>query len=205
MDPLTFNQQLALMLIDKLAIGLVIVLVAFFGQRLLEVYKGRQVLWTEISKERVKHIASEWNEMNKWDAIVGSLYVKLQHILERQMGQKAGVRISTTNQPELSETIAFLSQLDLSAISAGLTEQCRQELDPLIAESTEQSAKVSLAMQENRFWLGRELYEHCRKFQAALHNICVSFGSMDFTKLVPQAEVLKAAREDVLTTLARLR
>jgi hypothetical protein len=62
MYSLTFNQELALMLIDKAAIGLVGVGVWIFVQRRLEAYKARQALWTEISKERVQHIASEWNE-----------------------------------------------------------------------------------------------------------------------------------------------
>jgi hypothetical protein len=49
--------------------------------------------------------------------------------------------------------------------------------------------------------MGKELYEHCRKFQSILHNICASFGTMDFKSLAKQAQDLKDARQDVLTTL----
>lgn len=206
MEPLTFNQQLTLILVDKLAIGAVIVIVVFVGQWILEAYKGRQALWTEISKERVKHIACEWNEMNKWDAIVGELYFRLRKILEGQLGdQSEGKAQATIARPELSETIAFLSRLNPKDIPAGLTAQCKQKLSPLIAESLRQSAAVNRALQANRFWLGKELYEHCRRFQGALANICVSFGTMDFKKLADQAKELDFVREDVLTTIKELK
>ena len=81
MQSLTFNQQLTLMLIDKLAIGLVVVAVFYIGQRFLEAYKGRQALWTEISKERVRHIAEEWNEMNKCDCMVGDSLFEIVQIM----------------------------------------------------------------------------------------------------------------------------
>jgi len=206
MASLTFWQQFALMIVDKLAIGIVIVIVALIGQRIIETYKGRQALWTEISKQRVKHIACEWNEMNKWDAIVGKLYAKLQHILESELDSQTRLNDrAKTALPELSETIAFLSGLNLESISGGLTEQCKQELSPLIEESVQQSAVVGVALQANRFWMGDELYKHCRRFQRTLYHICVSFGAMDFRKLAEQAKELTDCREDVLTTLKRLK
>jgi hypothetical protein len=60
-------------------------------------------------------------------------------------------------------------------------------------------------MQENRFWFGKELYEHCIGFHAALHGICTSFWSNDFEKLEPQLLRLDQERQDVLMTLHDIR
>jgi hypothetical protein len=184
---LTFNQELALMLIDKAAVGLVGVGVWIFVQRRLEAYKARQALWTEISKERVEHIASEWNEMNKWDAMVGELYVHLQQRLESEIPNHTAIDHKRAT-PELSDTIEFLSHLNHEKIS-GLAEECRRALGPEIEKSIQPSLVVSDSLQANRFWMGKELYDHCRKFQAILSNICRSFGTMDFKKLAEQCLV----------------
>jgi superfamily I DNA/RNA helicase len=199
---LTFQQQLTLMLIEKLGIGIIVVVAVLVSQWMIERYKARRGVWTEISKERVKHIADDWNEMNKWDGIVGDLYAKLQSILEKNLKTN---RPPSMGRPELTETISFLSQLNLSKIAEGLTEQCKQELKPLIQKSEEQSDVVAKTLLENRFWLGKELYEHCRDYQKTLHKICVSFGNMDFKDLAVLACELNQRREDVLTTLARVK
>jgi len=196
-DP-AFWEKVVLMLLEKLGVGLVVLVAVIAGQWIIERYKARRAVWTEISKERVKHIAEDWHEMNKWDGIVGQLFVKLQNILD-PAGQNSGSLVF--GQPELSETITFLSKMDLAKISSSLTEQCKRELTPLIRESEKQGAVVNHTLQANRFWLGKDLYKHCRDFQKTLHDICVSFGAMDFQNLVVLAEELNQRREDVLTTL----
>lgn len=103
--------------------------------------------------------------------------------------------------PDLSDTIEFLSRLSPEKISAGLTEECRRALAPEIENSMKQAEVVGKVLQAKRFWMGKELYEHCRKFQSILHKICASFGTMDFKSLAQQAQHLQDARQDVLTTL----
>jgi hypothetical protein len=78
---LTFNQQLLLMVIDKAVIALLVLGIVYFGQKKLESYKARQVVWTETTKERLKHIAQEWNEMNKWDCMVGDTLYEIVQIM----------------------------------------------------------------------------------------------------------------------------
>jgi hypothetical protein len=75
------------------------------------------------------------------------------------------------------------------------------ELGSLLAESRNQSDLVKISMQENRFWLGKGLYEHCQKFHGILHRICVAFGKSDFETLPKEIQALERARDDVLTTL----
>jgi hypothetical protein len=141
--------------------------------------------------------------MNKWDAMVGELYVHLQQRLETEIPNHTAIAHKSAT-PELSDTIEFLSDLNHEKISE-LAEECRRALAPEIEKSIQQSAVVSEALQANRFWMGKELYDHCRKFQTILSNICRSFGTMDFKSLAEQAVKLKDAREGVLTTLKRIK
>jgi hypothetical protein len=150
MNSLLFSQELWLMLIDKAAIGAVGFGVWILVQRKLEAYKAHQALWTEISKERLKHIACEWNEMNKWDGMVGDLYIHLQKRLESEV-TNLNVIDHKKATPELSETIEFLSRLNPEKISVGLTEECRRALAPEIENSMKQSEVVSQVLQATRF------------------------------------------------------
>jgi hypothetical protein len=125
--------------------------------------------------------------MNKWDAMVGELYVHLQQRLESEIPNHTAIDHKRAT-PELSDTIEFLSHLNHEKIS-GLAEECRRALGPEIEKSIQPSLVVSDSLQANRFWMGKELYDHCRKFQAILSNICRSFGTMDFKKLAEQCLV----------------
>jgi hypothetical protein len=154
MNSLSFSQELWLMLIDKAAIGAVGFGVWILVQRKLEAYKAHQALWTEISKERLKHIACEWNEMNKWDGMVGDLYIHLQKRLESEV-TNLNVIDHKKATPELSETIEFLSRLNPEKISVGLTEECRRALAPEIENSMKQSEVVSQVLQATRFLDGK--------------------------------------------------
>ena len=150
---LTFGQQIEMMLLEKLGVGVIVLSAVVVGQWIIERYKGRRAVWTEISKERVKHIADDWNEMNKWDGIVGDLYSKLQEILEQRLRIE---RQPGAGKPDLTETIAFLSNLDVSK-HPELPKECQSRLEPLIKRSMRQYAVVSHTLQSNRFWLGKEL------------------------------------------------
>ncbi|MDQ3022214.1 MAG: hypothetical protein M3R36_16825 [Bacteroidota bacterium] len=195
-------EQLILMLIDKVAIGVLILVVGFLGQRMLEAYKGRQALWTEISKERVKHIAGEWKEMNRWDSLVGDLFYRLHQILTKQFSQSTDANPkSKTEQPKLADTAEFLSRLEREILQEKLSFICEKELRPYIDESIKQGKVVNASIQENRFWLGKELYDHCEDFRTILNNICVSFDSKEFGELAKQAKDLEKFRQDVVSIL----
>ena len=200
---MSFREQLALTIIDKLIIGLLLSIVVFWANRLIETYKARQSLWAEIAKERVRHIAAEWNEMNKWDALVGEMFYKVTEILLEQIPNPERFRGETLLPPSLTETANLLSLLRQESIRDPNLFQVRwgEELIPIIKESVKQSDIVNTAIQTNRFWLGKDLYEHCRTFQMTLSNICVAFGKMDFKRLEQEIPRLEEIRQDVLTTV----
>ena len=106
---MNFNEQLAITIIDKLIIGLLISIAVFWASRLLETYKARQALWAEIAKERVKHIAIEWNEMNKWDALVGNMLHKITELIIEQIHSPERFYRDTLLPPSLTDTAKLLS------------------------------------------------------------------------------------------------
>ena len=74
----------------------------------------------------------------------------------------------------------------------------------MLDDSRSKSQLVNQTIEENRFWLGKDLYEHCKKFQRTLGRICFSFDTNDFQELENEIRILANLREDVLQTLARL-
>lgn len=188
------------MLVDKLAIGLVVVAVFYIGQRFLEAYKGRQALWTEISKERVSHIADEWNEMNKWDCMVGETLYEIVQIMVARDPKLASNLSSHGIRPSLKETSAVASLASAGEIKK-LLDNPPENLARAIAASIAQGKVVENAIQGNRFWLGQDLYEHCRRFQMTLNTICTSISASDLATLKTAIPELEERREDVLSVL----
>lgn len=200
---MSFKEQLVITIIDKLIIGIIIAIVAYWASRLLETYKARQALWTEIAKERVKHIANDWNEMNKWDALVGNMLHKITELIIEQIQSPERFYRENSLPPSLHETAKLLSALTQESISdtALFERRWENEIAPIIEKSMAQADVVNMTIQANRFWLGMEVYEHCRQFQTILGNICVAFGLMDFKRLEQEVPKLEEARQDVLVAM----
>jgi hypothetical protein len=90
-------------------------------------------------------------------------------------------------------------------VIADLKRDCEEALKPFLVESAKRANVAKAVMQENRFWFGKELYDHCSDFHAALHKVCVSFEKKDFAALPEQLKVLKKRRQNVLTVLQTVR
>jgi hypothetical protein len=82
-----------------------------------------------------------------------------------------------------------------------LLEKPPESLSRAIDASIAQGKVVDNALQGNPFWLGKDLYEHCRGFQTVLNTICVSIGSLDLATLKREIPKLEKRREDVLSVL----
>jgi hypothetical protein len=141
--------------------------------------------------------------MNKWDSVVGDLIYKFAVLVgEQRPDLKSKMDLNASWQPDLKQIAEVLSQLQRDPKTTDqLRQRCEVELGPLLADSRKQSDVVKISMQENRFWLGKGLYEHCQKFHGILHRICVAFGQSDFGALPKEIQALDRARDDVLTTL----
>jgi hypothetical protein len=207
METLSFNQQLGLMLIDKAVIGAMIGVGFYFVQKKLEAYKGQQSFEAEIAKERVQHIAEEWNAMNEWDSAVGRLLAKFTELIVNEQPQvSSGLRATHLVQPDLKTTADLLARLKRDPeAEAAIKERCKDVLGPYVDESGKKAAEVNSQIQKNRFWLGKDLYEHCRQFQRRLGNVCTAFDRSNYDELQADILALDKERDDVLLVLQKIK
>ncbi len=73
---MTFCQQLLLTIIDKLAIGFLILLAGYLFNRILETFKSQQAFQNEIAKQRVSKISEVWSELYSWTQSSARLFTE---------------------------------------------------------------------------------------------------------------------------------
>jgi hypothetical protein len=204
---MTFKQQLILMLADKLFIGLIVAAVVYLAQKRLEKFRSEQSLQNEIAKERVHSLAVGWKALNDWDFAVTRLIAKFAGLLRRRLDLADEAGLDELGLPDVDAIADWLKkQLETNRpLIAEIKQDCDELLQPLVQESLRCANVAKSAMQENRFWFGKELYDHCKEFHAALHQVCVSFSSKEFERLPPQLKELNDRREDILTALEKVR
>jgi hypothetical protein len=118
------KQQNALVLsvIEKLVIGVVILLLGYLTNRAIERYRARSAFLAGYTDQHIKAISEAWRLIYRWDSAVRG-YIRYYHTVD----------------PEERHDL-----LD--------------DLLPAIEESRRRSRAVRTFVDENRFWLGEELY-----------------------------------------------
>lgn len=192
------------MLLEKLVVALIVGGALLWVQKKLEAFKASQSLDTEIAKQRVANIAKGWQSLNAWDQAVTDVICEFVRIVRAQ-NPKLEPGLDDLGLPKLAEIAKWLAGLKGSPALEQIRQQCDLKLKELLEKSSEESKKAQIAMQENRFWFGKDLYEHCLGFHAALHGVCTAFFDDDFDKLKLQLLELDNQRQDVLMTLQGIR
>src|SRR5207244_13106543 len=102
---MSFKQQVILMLVDKLIIGLLLAMTAYLASRALESYKKRQALAGEIAKKRVQKIAEVWEHLSEWDFLIEELLRRVAQVAITQhpdefehlfVGQQRRIKITSS-------------------------------------------------------------------------------------------------------------
>src|SRR6266404_4548695 len=202
-----FWKALILLLADKLVIGAIIAVVVYLAQKRIEAFRSEQSLQNEIAKERVQSLADGWKALNAWDFAVTHLIAKFADLVRQRCGLSDDAGLDDLGLPDIVAIADWLSgqlQSD-SAVIAEIKRDCEEALKPFLVESSTRANLAKAVMQENRFWFGKELYDHCSHFHAALHQVCVSFEKKDFERLPTQLKVLDGMRQNVLTVLQTIR
>jgi hypothetical protein len=204
---MTFTQQIILMLADKLFVGVVVAVVVYLAQKRLEKFRSEQSLQNEIAKKRVHRLASGWKALNDWDFAVTQLIAKFAGLLRNRLNLADEAGVDELGLPDVGAIADWLAlQLQTNRpLIAEIKQDCDDVLQPLVRESIRCSNQAKAAMQENRFWFGKELYDHCKQFHAALHQVCVSFSTKEFERLPLQLRALNDRRDDILTALQKVR
>jgi len=200
---MTFKEHFILMLVDKLFIGLIVGAAVYLSQKRLERFRSEQSLQNEIAQRRVASVADGWKALNDWDFAVTKLIAKFAELLRERLHLADEAGVDELGLPDVDAIADWLAQqlkTDLPLI-ADLKRDCDEKLKPLVEESINCSKEAKAAMQENRFWFGQELYDHCKQFHAALHQVCVSFSTKHFELLPDQLRALEKRRQNILTVL----
>lgn len=199
----SFWNTLVVMVADKAIIGVVVAVIVYVAQKRLEAFRNEQALQKEIAKKRVESLAFGWQALNAWDMAVTNLIAKFAGLLRKRLLLNDDAGLDELGLPDVGEIAGWLSdQLkENRALIVEIRHDCELDLQPLVQKSIECANAAKDIMQQNRFWFGQELYEHCKHFHAALHQVCVSFEKRDFQALPDQLRLLERKRENVLVVL----
>jgi hypothetical protein len=199
----SFWNALVVMIADKAIIGVVVAVIVYVAQKRLEAFRNEQALQKEIAKKRVESLAFGWQALNAWDLAVTNLIAKFAGLLRTRLGFGDQAGLDEMGLPDVGAIADWLSgQLrENPSVVAEIKHECDVELQPLVQKSIDCANAAKDIMQENRFWFGQELYEHCKHFHAALHQVGLSFEKRDFQALPQQLRFLERKRENVLVVL----
>ena len=124
----SLEDHIILAIIDKLIIGLIILIVGLFANKFIERYKAKQALYSELAKERIKKISECWQLAYESEAFIKRMVRKAAEIQYLHIENKADM------DRKLIEEISPMEQR-----SKKLSEDFQQYVD------------------QNKFWLGKEL------------------------------------------------
>lgn len=145
MGNLTFEQEIWLLAIDKLALGAFIGLIAFIGNRALERYRSRQIILEEAARLRLAKIAPLWDELNNIHYILQSTYLRACGICQTIDAKHGGINY------RLENNLKLLQPLPESV------ENFAKELLPQIENTEQKIITFQLSLVKNDYWLGRKL------------------------------------------------
>lgn len=145
---LTFQEQVVLLIVDKLAIGSIIALVGFIGLRITEKYKARQTLIVEITKTRISKLSNIWERVDRLTRDADAL-VKRRYDLEREEGCKI---ISTYPVGRLTPT-------QMQELSITVKQRVQHEIIPNIEQLLSEYEELSRQISDSYFWVGKRFLD----------------------------------------------
>jgi hypothetical protein len=169
---MNFNQHLIVTIVDKLAIGFLILFAGLIFNKVLEKYKSRQAFETEIAKQRVAKIGEVWALLYEWESLVKGL---IRRVAEMQL--------EFGNNRELLE------------------ERLETEIQPSMVNSENKSKNIQLLVEQNRFWLGEELYVHFLEYHNNIMNYTQVFASGNYQEFKELDEKLENSKHNVVKVL----
>jgi hypothetical protein len=152
---MTFTEQIWLSIVDKVLLGGIVALAGFYGTRAIEAYKAKQLLRTELTKQRVLKIEDVWKRMLDIETVTNSFRTS---IVINWHAPAIGQR----DESRLKE--ACESWRTLVTSKKGVVDEINAKFDDM-----------ALSIQRDSFWLGRNLTE---KAMAQLTSIRKAFDGL---------------------------
>jgi hypothetical protein len=89
---MSFSEQILLSFIDKALLGGVLAVGGFYATRAIEAYRAKQILRTELTKQRVLRIEDVWKRMLEIEALCDSFRKSIRWP-QPSTGQPEGTRL----------------------------------------------------------------------------------------------------------------
>ena len=136
---MSFTEQILLSFVDKALLGGIVALGGFCATRAIEAYRAKQMLRTELTKQRVLKIEDVWKRMLEIEALCDSFRKSIgKQWIRPAIGQPEGTRLQESRESWRTLVISKKDAVD----------EINAKFDEMV-----------LSIQRDSFWLGRNLTE----------------------------------------------
>jgi hypothetical protein len=146
---MTFQEELTLLIVDKIALGALIGIIAFIANGIIERIRLRHSIHTEIAKLRINYISKYWQD---YQCIIG----KIEDIHLSAMA----IEHRITKEMPIEEVIKLLQE---HKVSKETIKKYNIELLPRIKVVQNDIITLEKYFENNRFWLGDKIYKRLAK------------------------------------------
>ena len=151
---MNFAEQIWLSIVDKILLGGLVALVGYYGTRAIEAYKAKQLLRTELTKQRVLKIEDVWKRLLDIQALADSFRTSLvPYWISRAIGKP---------EDQLRESRELWLKLVIGK---------QETVDEIKAKFDEMVHSI----ERDSFWLGRDL---TKKATAQLASVRSAFETL---------------------------
>ena len=169
------KKDLLKILVDKLLIGLILVVAGVFANNLVEKYKSEEGFRTELNKTRVARIGEVWEGLYIYEASVDNV---LNHFTQ--------IILETKNNEKLE------------------LERRQTELPPLIKTQQSALADLIASTHKNRFWIGEETYKEINNYIDILSDLITAYSEYNVDKIAELDIRREELRRGVISTRDKL-
>ncbi len=146
----SFTEQVLLIVIENLLIGILILIAGYFINKLLEQYKTSQAMRSEVAKKRVEELSKIWLEFNKIKSKLA--YANAERIIIDQ----EGIKLFNQKKRQVGNSE------DQSIRDSEKPKEIRDKLDsdilPKLNALLEDIINIDQTINTKRFWLGQQLF-----------------------------------------------
>jgi len=161
---MSISDQIWLSIVDKALLGGIVAMGGYYGTRAIEAFKAKQLLRTELTKQRVLKIEEVWKMMIEIDALIGPLQKGLvKSWIVPAFGQPDEARLQEAR--ESWRKVVSSEKVAVDEISAKFND-------------------MFLSIHRNSFWLGRDLTTKAEEQLTSIRSGFTSLLDGDTIKII---------------------
>lgn len=173
---MTYCEEMKLLIFDRILLGIIILILGFLINKLLERYKSRVSIVKEFTTAKINKISETWN-------ILIDLEEDAQIIIDKVFTIR--VFINSSFEEQTKAIINETSQLD---------ENLKQKIN-----------SVNKALKQNHFWIGKDYFKRFSDYKdsiieyysAVMHNKDVDFAEMKRKLDCNKEDLIKIVKENL--------